>query len=331
MTIPAHQFAIVALDGCYGSSLHGLVDVLVVANAHLKKQLGQQHPPFKWQFFTSQHDSIETSNGLTMSHPRAEHSEQQFDVIYIPGIWYQSASHFSQQLDALIPLYQWLIKQHTNGAIICGNCTATFMLAQTGLLDNKSATTVWWIEHLFRQRYPSIELKTRDLIIEQNNLITASAATSHFQLGLHIIAKFIPGAVVQQVAKTMLIDTRKSNIAAQLILSPNLEHDDHLVQQAQDWISRHLELAFSIAMLASKLATSERTLTRHFNRTLAITPIKYVQAQRIDRAKYLLETSELSLDAIIEKVGYQDKSTFSKLFDKHTGIPPMSYRRQFRR
>jgi transcriptional regulator GlxA family with amidase domain len=140
-------------------------------------------------------------------------------------------------------------KQHSNGAILCGNCTATFFLAQTGLLDNRACTTVWWIEHLFRQRYPTVELQMRDLLVEQNNIITASAATSQFQLGLHLIAKFLPSSIVQQVAKTMLIDTRKTNMAVQLMFNQTREHDDPLVTQAQDWINKHLNQSFSIRTL----------------------------------------------------------------------------------
>lgn len=325
-----NKFAVVALDGCYGSSLHGLVDVLVIANAHLSKELGTNHKQFEWRFFNSGQDTIETSNGMPMTHPLAEECDESFDVIFIPGIWYQNAATFCNKLTKYNSLYQWLTKQHSQGAIICGNCTATFFIAQTGLLDNKTSTTVWWIEHLFKQRYPSVELKMRDLIVEQDNIITASAATSQFQLGLHLITKFLPRSIVQQVAKTMLIDTRKTNMAAQLMFNQSREHDDPLVTQAQDWINKHLNQGFSIRTLAGELATSERTLTRHFNKALAITPIKYVQAQRINTAKYLLETSDLTLDAIIEEIGYKDKSTFSKLFDSQMSMPPMSYRRQFR-
>jgi len=330
MTTSVVNCAVVALDGCYGSSLHGLVDVFVVANAHLKKELGHKHKLFQWQFFTSGQQTIETSNGLPMTHTLAEKSVQHFDVIYIPGFWYQSAMHFNHKLNSLSPLYQWLIKQHAQGAIICANCTATFLLAQTGLLNNKASTTVWWIEHLFKQRYPTIDLKMRELIVEQNNLISASAATSHFQLGLHLITKFVPKTIIQQVAKTMLIDTRKTNMSMELMLNLVTEHDDPMVQQAQNWINKNLANPFSITTLASELAVSERTLTRHFKDALAISPIKFVQLQRINTAKYLLETSDLSLDAIIDNIGYKDKSTFSTLFNAQTGIPPMSYRRQFR-
>jgi len=323
------SFAIIAIDGCYGSSLHGLVDVLVVANAHLKKAHNDTKPFFNWQFLASGNNEIKTSNGLTMNHELAEHSEQHFDVIFIPGILYEGVKTFEKKLSSHSPLYNWLIKQHQSGAIICANCTSTFFLAEAGLLNNKTSTTVWWLEHLYKQRYPLTQLKFDELIIEQDNIITASAATSHFQLGLLLLKKFVPESILQQTAKTMLIDTRKINISPEQLLSQSREHNNKLIQDAQEWINQHMHEAFTIRELSKIIATSERTLVRQFKEVLAVTPLKYIQNLRINTAKHLLETSDLNLDRIIEKVGYKDRSTFSKLFSHYTGFPPMSYRRQF--
>lgn len=324
------KFAIVAVEGCYGSSLHGLVDVLVVANAHLKKILKKDEPFFSWQFFTSQQNEIKTSNGLTMNHKMAEECEQQFDVVFIPGVLYEGAKAFEKKLTVHNTLYQWLRKQHQSSAIICANCTATFFLAESGLLTNKLATTVWWLEHLYKERYPLINVKFDELIVEQDRVISANAATSHFQLGLYLLKKFVPENILQSTAKTMLIDTRKMKIYPEQLLSITREHNNKLVNNAQDWINKHIQETFTITELASALATTERTLNRQFKEVLAITPLKHIQNIRINTAKYLLEASDLTLDKIIEKVGYKDRSTFSKLFSKVTGMPPISYRRQFR-
>ena len=323
------SFALVAIDGCYGSSLHGLADVLVVANAHLSKELGESEAPFSWQFFTSLQKQIKTSNGLVMKHLIAEQSTEQFDVIFIPGVFYEGAKAFNEKLIAHQPLYQWLIQQHQGGAIVCANCTSTFFLAEAGLLDNRASTTVWWLEQLFKKRYPSITLKFDQLIIDEGNIIVASAATSHFQLALLLLKKFVPEIILQKTAKTMLIDTRKVNVSPEQLLSVSREHNNKLVQNAQEWINKNLGNSFTISELATVLATTERTLVRQFKEVLAVTPLKYVQNLRLNMAKYLLESSELNLDRIIEKIGYKDRSTFSRLFSQYTGMPPMSYRRQF--
>ena len=144
-----------------------------------------------------------------------------------------------------------------------------------------------------------------------------------------MLKKFITEPIVQQTAKTMLIDTRKMNMPPEQLLSLTREHNNKLVQNAQEWINQHLDETFTMAELSNILATSERTLARQFKGVLSITPLKYVQNLRINTAKYLLETSDLNLDGIIEKVGYKDRSTFSKLFSQYTGMPPISYRRQF--
>ena len=323
------KVAIISIDGCYGSSLHGLVDVFVVANAHIKKLTANIEPFFKWQFFTSISHTITTSNGLAMSHELAEESLEYFDVVFIPGVLYEGVEAFYLKFKRHKPLYHWLDKQHSAGAIICANCTSTFFLAESGLLKDKKATTVWWLEHLFKQRYKSTALSFSNILVEEGRIITAGAATSHFQLGLLLLRKFTQESIVQQTAKTMLIDTRKVSVSPEQLLSVSREHNNDLVQKAQEWIQNHINKPFTITEIAGDIATTERTLTRQFKDTLAITPMKYVQNLRVNTAKYLLETSDLSLEQIIEKVGYQDRSGFSKLFHKLVGTPPISYRRQF--
>lgn len=324
------KFAIVALDGCYGSSLHGLVDLLVVANAHIKKQSGNDVPFFTWQFIAFDNREITTSNGLPMS-LESTSDGQNFDVIFIPGILYEGAKQFKQTLKNQLAMYQWLNVQHKQGAIVSANCTSTFFLAESGLLNDKTCTTIWWLEHLFKKYYPKIQLSFDELIIEQDRVITAGAATSHFQLGLNLLKRFTTENIVQQTAKAMLIDTRKVHVSPEQLLNVAREHNNRLLQKAQDWIDQNLSNTFTLKQMAKELATTERTITRQFNDVLATSPIKYIKNLRINSAKYLLEHSELSLEQIIDKVGYKDRSSFSKVFSKYTGLPPISYRRQFKK
>ena len=325
------NFAIVALDGCYGSSLHGLVDVLVVANAHIKKQTSTNDDYFNWEFVSFESSEVTTSNGLLMTLPKyPDFNVKKYDVIFLPGILYRGAKPFKQQLEQQTSLYQWLTEQHKNGAIISANCTATFFLAESGLLTNKSCTTIWWLEHLFKQYYPDIDLGFNQLIIEDERIITAGAATSHFQLGLQLLRSFTTEKIVQLTSKAMLIDTRKVYVSPEQLLNVAREHNNKLLQQAQDWIEQNLSNSFTVKQMAAELATTERTINRHFNDVLATSPIKYITNLRINSAKYLLEHSELTLEQIIDRVGYRDRSSFSKVFKKYCGLPPVSYRRQFK-
>lgn len=323
------KVAIIALNGCYGSSLHGLVDVFVVANAYIQKESSNRQSFIQWQFLSATENEIKTSNGLPMQQSLFSNSVEQFDVVFIPGILYQGYQSFDKTLKQHENLYKWLRQQYQQGAIICANCTATFFLAESALLDQRPATTVWWLEPLFKKRYQGIKLKFDQLIIDENRMITAGAATSHFQLGLLLLKKFVAPLIVQQTAKAMLIDTRKSPFSPEQLLSVSREHNNALVQKAQDWIEGNLASPFKLFDLVSNIATTERTLIRQFKSALAVTPSKYIKNLRINKAKYLLESSEYTLEQVIEKVGYQDRSAFSKAFTLTIGMPPMSYRRQF--
>ncbi|MBR9791234.1 MAG: helix-turn-helix domain-containing protein [Gammaproteobacteria bacterium] len=168
-----------------------------------------------------------------------------------------------------------------------------------------------------------------NILVEDKRVITAGSASSHFQLGLRLLRYKIPSSIVQRVAKTILVDNDESSISPNALLISKRDHNNDLVQKAQDWIDTHLAKTFTLKDLADCLNTSEKTVSRNFKLALSTTPLQYTQRLRIQTAKYLLETSTLSLDKIMSKVGYGDRSGFTKLFTKYTGLPPITYRRQF--
>ena len=128
--------AILAVEGCYVSCAAGFADVLQVANVHLRQQQGQDCRPFEWRFVSPEGGSVAASNGMqieTQSYDR----RARFDIIAIPAIHYPGFKPFVQFLDRQIETYEWLRSQWNAGAWIGANCTGTFMLAQSGLLDGR--------------------------------------------------------------------------------------------------------------------------------------------------------------------------------------------------
>lgn len=323
------RIAIIALNNCYGSSLHGLADVFVVANAHIAKMSDNCYSPITWKFFAVTPTHITLSSGLEVQLPVIDECIEKFDVIFIPGVLYKNAREFNHQLKKLRNLFAWLNEQHTNGALICANCTSTFVLGECGLLKGKRATTVWWLAHLFKKRFPDVRLDMESLLIEDNRVITAGSATSHFQLGIRLLHKYLPASIVQRVAKTILVDNDQSSVSPNALLISRRDHNNDLVQKAQDWIDTRIDTSFTLKELADSLNTTEKNITRNFKLALSTTPLKYIQQLRVQTARYLLETSTLPLEKVMDKVGYSDRSGFTKLFTKHMGLPPINYRRQY--
>lgn len=325
------KVALIATEGCYASSLTGFMDLLQVANAHARKQLGDTVTPFQWRFLSLSGKSVTASGGLPIAVESALVSEETFDLIYIPGVYYGGQSAFDGFLKQHSAMAAWLTTQWQAGAIIAANCTGTFLLAEVGLLNNHQATTTWWLEQQFRRRYPRVQLDIKQLLTEDDRLVCAGAITTHQHLALRMVERFFSPAIASLCAKALLVDIGQTAQAPYLSLAHTTDHGDKLVARAQYRLQQDLRQNLSMKALAYELAVSQRTLIRRFNSALGIRPLTYLQNLRIEAAKHLLESSDMNIETVIYEVGYEDVSSFSRLFHERTGLTPTAYRERFKR
>lgn len=254
---------------------------------------------------------------------------QNYDLVFIPSLHYRGWQHFQQFLANQITVREWLIKQWEQGAWLCANCTGTFLLADTGMLDNRTATTTWWLEGHFRERFPKVDLQMRPLVTESERLVCGGAHATFLLQSIHVLTQFAGKAIAMQCARSMLIDlTQTTQTPLQPLIADNT-HNDPLIQQAQKWLQDHLAEQIRMKDLATRLAVSERTLIRRFNNVLELSPLTYLQNLRIDTARALLEAGDLSTERIAQYVGYSDISSFSRLFRERVGFTPGAYRARF--
>ncbi|MCY1541543.1 HTH-type transcriptional regulator CdhR [compost metagenome] len=224
---------------------------------------------------------------------------------------------------------EWLIKQWSHGAWLCANCTGTFLLADTGLLDNKTATTTWWLEGHFRERFPQVDLQMRPLVTESERLVCGGAHATFLLQAVRLLNQFAGKAIAMQCARSMLIDLTQTTQTPLQPLIADKTHNDPLIHRAQKWLQDHLAEQVRMTDLAQRLAVSERTLIRRFNLVLEQSPLTYLQNLRIDTARALLEAGDLSTERIAQYVGYSDNSSFSRLFRERVGFTPGAYRARF--
>lgn len=320
--------AILAFDQCYASSVGGFADILQVANSHLRRQQGAAAAQFEWHFVSSNGGAIVASNGLPLQTQKLLPGER-YDLVFVPSLHYGGRQQFDRILDRQADVCAWLVEQWRAGAWIAANCTGTFILARTGLLDDRTATTTWWLERQFRARYPQVDLQLHLVITESDRLICAGASASYLLQAIRIIERFSGTAIGSQTARSMLIDVSQTSQAAYLPLLAETAHSDSLVQRAQHWLQSHMSEELRISELAHLLAISDRTLVRRFKAALNQTPLAYLQDLRLEAARAILETSNQSVDLIASQVGYQDSSSFSRLFRHRIGMSPGAYRSRF--
>lgn len=320
--------AILTFDGCYVSSAGGFADILQIANSHLRRQQGAAAAQFEWHFVSSSGNPIVASNGLQLQTQKLEPRER-YDLVFIPSLHYGGQRQFDQILDRLADTSDWLVAQWRAGAWIAANCTGTFILAQTGLLDGRTVTTTWWLERQFRARYPKVDLQIRSVITESDRLVCAGASASYLLQAIRIIERFSGPAIASQTAKSSLIDVSQTSQVPYLPLLAERAHSDSLVERAQHWLQSNMTEELRISELAEALAISDRTLIRRFKAALDQTPLAYLQDLRLEAARALLETGDLSVEVISGEVGYNDTSSFSRLFRQRIGMSPGVYRRRF--
>ncbi len=249
------------------------------------------------------------------------------DIIFIPGF----IPIFDSKEKGYGELIEWLKHHYDKGTLICSICTGAFLLAETGLLDRKTATTNWQFAGLFRQSYPKVNLEIHRLIVEDTGLITTGAATAYLDLCLFIIEKF--GSVEQSTScsKAMLIDPNRKTQSPYIVFNFQKKHGDKEILEAQVWMEKHYSEVVLIDEIARNFGMSPRNFKRRFKRATSDTPINYLQRIRIESAKRQLETTKNSVDEITIAVGYEDSNSFRKLFKKHTTLPPNLYRKKFSR
>jgi transcriptional regulator GlxA family with amidase domain len=215
-------------------------------------------------------------------------------------------------VQATIELRKW----HAAGAQIGASCIGTFILAEAGLLDEREATTTWWLAPLFRKRFPNVLLDESRMLVPTDIGVTAGAAMGHLDLALWLIRQASP-ELAAVVSRYLLADLRSSQ--APFIIPNHLAQADPLIQRFERWARDHLKEGFSLQDAADALATSARTLQRRCEAVLGKSPLSYFQDLRVERAQSLLHGSGLDLDAIATEVGYLDGATLRTLLRERLG------------
>ncbi len=325
------SIALVLLENCFASSITGLIDAFEVSNAHSARLPKSQNSPIRWALVSEKAgEQIRTHGGLTLNSQKSYQDLNSFNIVYIPSIFYPGKKQFSYWLEQQQEIIKYLVKLHSQGKTIAANCSGTFLLAEAGLLIDKAATTAWWLKHQFKKRYPNVNLDSKQITTEQQNIICTGAMTSYHYLAMMLIEKYISPNVANLSAKTMLISRESMSQAPYVDLNIPIDSQDEIVTNVMYRLENNLDKRVDFSALSNDLEISQRTLIRRFKKTVGMTPLNYLQNLRIQHAKNLLTQDSLSVEEVMALVGYQDPSAFFRLFKQRTGVSPSHYRKAFK-
>jgi transcriptional regulator GlxA family with amidase domain len=251
------------------------------------------------------------------------------DIIILPELWLGPDEHISGRYPALI---DWIRARYESGAHVYSACSGALMLAETGLLDGRDATSHWGYQDLFRRQYPRVRFHPEPNLCfgdQSGRIVTAGGTTSWHDLALHIISRHVSPGEAMRIAKVYLLKWHDEGQLPYAPLVCEQPHTDAAVRSCEHWLKEHFREPGAVAGVVGHARIPERTLKRRFKLATGLAIIDYVQNLRLEEAKRLLESSEEPVEEIGFGIGYEDPSFFRRLFKRRTGVSPGRYRRVF--
>ncbi|QQX80238.1 helix-turn-helix domain-containing protein [Shewanella sp. KX20019] len=327
------RIVILAADNAVAGGIISFMDVFSFCNTYWKvTQANAEDDLFECKIISPNGEPIKSNYGLSLpviAHADAEHYLSHADAVVVAASTITNRKELDSYLRAFSPHMPTLHQFAETGKPIAAYCAGTLVLAASGLLDGRTATCVWWLAELFKRRFPKVNLCMEHLVMSDGPMYTAGATTANLSLALQLVKLLVGEQIATQMAKVLLIDPNRISQQPFMTLDSEQRHKDELVRRIQDWMQLHLTQSFLLDDIADKFAVGKRTLIRRFKKALNETPASYMQRLRVDEAKRLLETTELALEQIVEQVGYEDVSSFRKLFIQLTSLSPRAYRQKF--
>ncbi|HJZ73709.1 MAG TPA: helix-turn-helix domain-containing protein [Vicinamibacterales bacterium] len=309
-----HLVAIVAFDGVVLGDLAAPCEVF----ARVRDRDG--HPAYDVRVCGVRSTAASAHVNLTVRWPLT--TLRKADTIVVPGI---------DDLERSIPevLLTELRRAIARGARVASICTGAFVLARTGALDGRIATTHWRAASELARRFPAITVDPDVLYVDHGAVLTSAGAAAGLDLCLHLVRRDCGAEIAAQVARAAVMPMERAGGQAQFIVHerPDLPHSTF--GPLLIWIEQHLRNDLSLPVVARHAAMSCRTLSRRFREHVGMTPAAWIARARVREAQRLLETTKLSVEAVAERAGYGSATVLRDRFAVVVGVSPSTYRRSF--
>ena len=245
------------------------------------------------------------------------------DTVILPGVL---------DIDRPVPapLVRAVRRAAKAGARILSICSGAFLLAATGLLDGKRATTHWLAADELARRFPRVTVDPSVLYVDEGQVLTSAGAAAAFDLCLHVVRSDYGAAVAAAAARISVVPLERDGGQAQFIERAPPPVEGVSMSRVLEWLEKHLDEALSLEDIARRAAMSVRSLSRHFKQQTGTTPLKWLLRARVRRAQVLLETTPLSIERVASSSGFASSTSLRQHFARVTGTSPHAYRRAFR-
>jgi transcriptional regulator GlxA family with amidase domain len=327
VSTPRHISVLAVADSTV-STLFGVYDVLSFVERQSLASTGSA--PFHVEIVGEAKGLVALASGVTIEIQRSIDTVTSSDILIVPSVTIGPDGWKKGRYPQVVA---WVRRMHENGAVLCSACLGIFLLAESGLFDGRDATVHYDAAGIFAETFPEIPIHPERVLIisgEREELVSSGASVAWHDLALHLVARYAGSAAAQDVARAFALQWHHEGFNPYVVFDGKSDHGDADISSAQKWLSRHFSVANPVEAMLKRSRLAERTFKRRFVSATGLAPIAYVQRLRIEDAKKRLERSDLPVDEISWRVGYEDPAFFRRLFKRTTGLAPAAYRKRFR-
>jgi len=318
-----YRIAILAYNGCIPTELFAMRDTLGIA-CDIARDVAIE---LEVCIVAVEGREVAVSGGTRMrfSRPRGK-----FDFLIVPGMETRRDADWPDKLARLAPEAAYIKKTYEGGTHIASVCIGAFLIGAAGLLDDRKVTTSWLFAHDLATCFPGTTVDAGEILLEDNNVTTTAAVSSVFDLALHMVKQLYGIAVAEATARIALLNFTRTSQAPYVDSRLLADSAPSFSSVLSDWFAQRLAVPYDVTLVAEAFHISPRTLMRRVKKETGLSPLTLLQQARVEHAKRLLLQTSWSVDRITESVGYQDKVSFGRLFQRLVGVSLANYRRTFK-
>lgn len=274
---------------------------------------------------TSSRKSVLTNCGVRISaHKTFREVRGEIDTLLIAG------GNAIERDEIPIDVVRWLRKVARRTRRVGSVCTGAMLLARSGLLDGRQATTHWaWCE-LLTKRCPRANVDPTPIFVRDGNVYTSAGVTAGMDLALALVEEDHGSALALQVARNLVLYLRRPGGQSQFSAALSLQMTDRKpLRELESWVLDNLDKPLTVPALAARVAMSPRNFARVFTKEMKTTPAKFVERLRVEAARRRLEESQNSMETIAGECGFGNVNSMRNVFQRTLRIAPGQYRRSW--
>ncbi|MFD6026864.1 GlxA family transcriptional regulator [Streptomyces griseoluteus] len=270
---------------------------------------------------------VETAADFAVDVPHGPEALATADTVIVPAS-YELGPVFEE--GRLTPELAAALASVRPGTRFASICVGGYVLAAAGLLDGRPATTHWTHAARFQEVFPKVRVDADVLFIDDGDVLTSAGVAAGIDLCLHMVRRDHGTAIANDVARRTVVPPHRDGGQAQFIRRPLPEPQLATTTAARAWALGRLHEPLQLRDLAEREAMSVRTFTRRFREEVGVSPVQWLTAQRVELARQLLESTDLSVDQVARDSGFGTAQSMRQHLQQALGVTPTAYRRTFR-